>query len=105
MALKETTKEAIFLNNILTSINNLLRFNYNITIPSIITDSQSAQYLAENPEFHKRTKHIDITYHFVRWNIMNKKVLLTYTKSNKNIADGLTKGLNTTQYRQFILNI
>ena len=29
-------------------------------------DSQSAIFLAKNPTYHSKTKHIDIQYHFVR---------------------------------------
>ncbi|GMF51699.1 unnamed protein product [Phytophthora lilii] len=32
----------------------------------IYEDNQGSIALAKNPEFHKRTKHIDIRYHFVR---------------------------------------
>ncbi|KAK2036791.1 hypothetical protein LZ31DRAFT_482818, partial [Colletotrichum somersetense] len=66
IALKEASKEAIYLNNMLNSINNNLKLGYNIEIPSLIIDLQSAQYLAENPKFYKHTKHIDITYYFIR---------------------------------------
>ena len=31
-----------------------------------LVDSQSAKDLAENPVFHKRSKHIDIKYHWIR---------------------------------------
>jgi hypothetical protein len=35
----------------------------------VLEDNQGAIALAKNPEFHKRTKHIDIRYHFVRENV------------------------------------
>jgi hypothetical protein len=42
-----------------------------ITVPTIpfLLDSQSAKDLAENPLFHKRSKHIDINYHWIREHI------------------------------------
>ena len=39
-------------------------------------DSQSAIYLAKNPTFHARSKHIDVQYHFVREMVEENKVLL-----------------------------
>jgi len=36
-------------------------------------DSQSAIFLAKNPAYHSKTKHIDVRYHFVRDMIEEKK--------------------------------
>ena len=54
--------------------------------------------LAENPKFHKRSKHIDITYHFIREYIKDKKVTVAFVKSVEQLIDGLTKGLNTVKH-------
>ena len=91
MALKEATKEAIYLNNMLSYLNNNLKLNYKTSIPTILVDSDSALKLAENPEFHKRSKHIDIIYHYTRAAIEENKIKLVSIPSNKNIADLLTK--------------
>ena len=37
-------------------------------------DSQSAIFLAKNPAYHSKTKHIDVQYHFVRDMIEERKV-------------------------------
>ena len=66
-------------------------------IPLLI-DSDSAMKLAENPKFHKRLKHIDITYHFIREYIRDKKVTVAFVKSAEQLTDGLTKGLNTIKH-------
>ena len=39
-------------------------------------DSQSAIFLAKNPGYHSRMKHIDVQYHFVRDMVESMKVLL-----------------------------
>ncbi|GMF43613.1 unnamed protein product [Phytophthora lilii] len=44
----------------------------------IYEDNQGSIALAKNPEFHKRTKHIDIRYHFVREKVEDGQVVLQY---------------------------
>jgi hypothetical protein len=50
-------------------------------------DSQSAIFLAKNPTYHSKTKHIDVQYHFVRDMVEEKKVLLMKVDILKNVAD------------------
>jgi len=101
MAFKEAIKETIYLNNLILYFNN---FNNNIInkTPILLTDSESALKLANNPEFHKRSKHIDITYHFIREAILDKKVDLIYINTKKQLADGFTKGLDNNKHKAFI---
>lgn len=63
----------------------LLDIKEKFSIPKLLTDSQSAMKLANNPEFHKRTKHIDISYHFIRNVVKYKHIELKYNdaKSQK----------------------
>ncbi|KAL4107588.1 hypothetical protein QTP88_017913 [Uroleucon formosanum] len=35
-------------------------------VPTMYGDNQSAIKLVKNPEFHRRTKHIDVRYHYIR---------------------------------------
>ena len=61
--------------------------------------------LAENPEFHKRTKHIDIIYHFIRECINNNKLKVGYIPTKEQLADRFTKGLDNPKYKTLINNI
>jgi len=54
-------------------------------------DSQSSIFLAKNPSYHSKTKHIDVQYHFVRDMIEDKKVLLVKVDTLKNTTDKLKK--------------
>ena len=105
MALKDSGKEAIYLYNVLNYINSELKLNSIVNKPILITDSQSAQSLAENPEFHKRTKHIDIQYHFIRQLVNEKRLIITYTASKTNLADPFTKGVPKDHFYDFIRRI
>ena len=105
MAFKEAIKESIYLNNLLDFYNNFLKRISPNQIPKLMTDSDSALKLANNPEFHKRTKHIDITYHFIRNSIKEKKVQLIHVGTKNQQADGFTKGLDTIKHKSFLLTL
>ncbi|GMF50102.1 unnamed protein product [Phytophthora lilii] len=62
MALTEATQEAIWLKAFLCELSEMKSDE----AVKIYEDNQGFIALAKNPEFHKRTKHIDIRYHFVR---------------------------------------
>ena len=106
MAMKEAIKEMIYLNNIIKYINNLYNNNNMIQKPPLIfIDNDSSIKLGENPEFHKRSKHIDIIYHFTRECVEEKKITLGYIPTREQLADGFTKGLNITKHKLFLEGI
>lgn len=103
MALKEATKEAIYLSNIFNYINDRLGLGHiNASPTKVLVDSQSAKKLAENPEFHKRTKHIDLIYHFSRQAISNEQISLINIPTKAMLADFLTKNVNVSLHKTFI---
>lgn len=61
-------------------------------------DNQGAIALAKNPEFHKRTKHIDIRYHFVREKVENGQMVLEYCPTQDMLTDIMTKPITTAQF-------
>ena len=54
--------------------------------------------MATNPEFHKRTKHIDIRYHFVREKVEDGQVVLEYCLTQEMLADLMTKPIAAAQF-------
>jgi hypothetical protein len=105
MALKEATKENIYLNSTIKYLTSQLQLYKNINTPIILVDNQGSLKLAENPEFHKRTKHIDIIYHFIRECINENKLKVGYIPTKEQLADGFTKGLDNTKHVTLIDNI
>lgn len=61
------------------------------TIP-IYEDNQGCIFLCKNPES-KRTKHVDVKYHYVRQKVWSKQVELKYIPSKEQKADIFTKPL------------
>ena len=56
-------------------------------------DSQSAIFLAKNSAFHSKSKHIHKKYHFIRYFVEDKLIILEKICRSKNSTDMLTKGV------------
>lgn len=64
----------------------------------LLVDNQSTIKLIRNPEFHKRTKHIDIKFHFIREKVENDELDVAYVCSEYQLADLLTKALPRNRF-------
>uniref|UniRef100_A0A5S6QU80 Reverse transcriptase Ty1/copia-type domain-containing protein n=1 Tax=Trichuris muris TaxID=70415 RepID=A0A5S6QU80_TRIMR len=95
IAMSEVTKEVKWLRQLLSDLG---RGQSNAT--SIYSDNQKAICLAKNPQFHRRTKHIDVRYHFVRAEQENNTICIHYTPSENQPADMLTKGLPSCRHEE-----
>jgi hypothetical protein len=89
MVATHASKEALWLQRLCSGIGLVQQ------VVRIDCDSHSTIFLAKNPTYHSKTKHIDIQYHFVRDMVEEKKVLLMKVDTLKNVADSLTKSVST----------
>jgi len=99
MAETQATKEAIWLRRFLSEIGV---FSDDDTVV-IRADNRGAMDLARNPEFHARTKHIDIQYHFVREAVDCGLVDFEFVPTSEQAADGLTKPLPAVKFTRFLI--
>lgn len=65
---------------------------------SIGCDSSIAFFLAKNPAYHYKTKHIDVQYHFFREMVEHNPMLLEKIDTLKNVANSITKSVGTKKF-------
>ena len=61
-------------------------------------DNQAALSTVQDAHTHDRSRHIDITYHYVRQLRKARKIIVEYVPSAEMIADGLTKPIFKTHF-------
>jgi hypothetical protein len=94
----EATKDAIWLRFLLSEI--LDRQYKKLPSITISADNQECIALGHNPEYHARTKHIDIQHYFVREKVKGGEVSLEYTPTGVMVADCHTKALPREKFVQ-----
>ena len=77
-------------------LNN--EINYTFTL---YCDSQSAIALTKNPIHHQRSKHINISFHFIRNELEKETLRLFHIASEENIADIFTEPVNRSKNEKF----
>ena len=93
--LAATVQEATFLRSLMCEMG------YQQMQATVIgEDNQSCIKLATNIVMHKRSKHIDTKYHFIREKVDDNSVQLVYTPTDQLAADLLTKSLPQVKVEQ-----
>ena len=99
VALCQGSKEAVWLRKLLqeTGFPQFLGESLGIQMYS---DNQSCIALAENPENHSRSKHIDVQYHYSRQLVEQGVIKLDYCLTKDMLADVLTKPLGSRGFTE-----
>jgi hypothetical protein len=92
-ALSHGAKEAIWIRQL---FGELKQSTPPITLRC---DNQSTIKLAHNPVQHQRTKHVKVTWHFIRQAIKDGDVLVEFVRTASQDADMLTKALDGKRHR------
>lgn len=100
IALNEAGKEAKWLGHLLDEFS--LNDSTNSTPVHLKGDNQGSIALTQNPEHHKRTKHIDIRYHWIREAVSQGCFSIDYVPTKLMVADGLTKPLGPQSFSEFV---
>ncbi|CAA7057458.1 unnamed protein product [Microthlaspi erraticum] len=99
-ALASTTSEIFWTMSLLSELGIT-----NTTTPVIYCDNIGATYLAANPVFHSRMKHITLDYHFVRQFVQGGQLRVTHVTSDDQLANALTKPLPRTRFQSLTVGL
>ena len=89
-------KEALWLRSLISQL-----FDTTLEATTLFSDNQSAIALTKDHQYHARTKHIDIRFHFIRWIVENGSLRLIYCPTDDMVADTLTKALPSPRVKHF----
>ncbi len=89
-------KEALWLRSLIFQI-----FSTSFPATTLFSNNQSAIVLTKEHQYHARTKHIDVRYHFIRWIIEEGKLQLIYCPTHEMVANTLMKALPSAKVKHF----
>ena len=69
--------------------------------PLLLCDNKSAIFLSSNPVSHKRAKHVELDYHFLRELVVAGKLRTQYVPSHLQVADIFTKSVSRPLFEFF----
>ena len=88
VATMHAAKECIWLHRLTSQL-----FGHIITPTTLYCNNQAAIHLATDDNYHARTKHIDIRFHFIHQTITDGAISIEYCPTQDMTADILTKAL------------
>jgi hypothetical protein len=89
MALSDVIKEMMWMHQLLCEMK------CSVSLPMIVyTDNQAAMTMTQHDHDHKRTKHIDIRYNFIRDHTKSKMIEVRWIRTSEQQADIYTKSLS-----------
>ena len=95
MALSDCSRQCVWVHQLLKELG------YYVKPIQISGDNQGSIFIAQNPVTEKRSKHVDIRYHYIREVIERGLVEVNYIPGEDNPADLLTKNLGRVKFEKF----
>ena len=96
VAITHAAKEALWLRSLIFQL-----FELDLEPTILFSDNKSAIELTKDHQFHPRTKHIDICFHFICYIVENGSIQLIYCPTDDMVADTLTKALPSAKVKHF----
>ena len=88
----------------LQNLVNVMGLQQTVT-PLMLCDNLSAVCLTANPRFHKRTKHFEVDFHYVRERVALKKLEVRHIPATLQLADIFTKSLPQDTFSSYAANL
>ena len=95
MALSDCSRQVVWFRSLFEELG------YQLGPIPICGDNQGAIFTASNPVQNRRTKHIEVRYHFIRDLITQGKIEVFYIEGSENPADMFTKNLGHVKFLKF----
>jgi len=95
MALSDCSRQVVWMHTLLGELG------YHLKPVPIYVDNQGSIFIASNPVTEKRSKHIDIRFHYIREVVERKLAEIYFIDGDKNPADLLTKNLGSVKFLLF----
>ena len=96
VAITHAAKEILWLQSLISQL-----FDITLDSTTLFSNNKSAIELTKDHQYHARTKHIDIRFHFIRYIIEEGSTRLVYCPTDDMLADALTKALPSTKVKHF----
>jgi hypothetical protein len=87
VAVTNGAQEALWIRSLKSELG------YNQPFITLLEDNEGCINLANNPQEFKRTRHIQVKYHFIRNHIKDGTLKLKYVDTANQLADIFTKGV------------
>jgi hypothetical protein len=95
MALSDCSRQLVWISQL------LMELGFEIPTPLLYGDNMGSLFWATSEVQEKRSKHIDICYHYIRELLEKKQVDLNFINGSENPADILTKNLERVKFHTF----
>ena len=93
-SLSETASELAWMSILLKELGISL-----LVTPELFRDNLSSIYLTANPAFHKRTKHFETDFHYVRERVALGSLVVRHIPARLQLVDIFTKSLPTAAFQ------
>jgi hypothetical protein len=95
MALSDCSRQVVWIQNIFTELG------FPVQPTQICADNEGGIFIASNPVQERRTKHIDVRFHYVCDLIEQKRIDIVWVPTDENSADMFTKNLGHIKFEKF----